>query len=125
MPKAPTLEPRLRFPHDGPDAFGPGKAELLRQIDATGSIRTAADRMAMSYNRAWVLVRTMNTLFRTPSSPSFAAEPRAVAHSSPPPATRFCSATTGCRPAALPPPAGTGSRSGACSGRKSETLRHI
>lgn len=66
MPKAPTLEPRLRFPHDGPDAFGPGKAELLRQIAATGSIRTAADRMAMSYNRAWILVRTMNTLFLSP-----------------------------------------------------------
>ena len=39
---APRLQPRLRFPHAGPDAFGPGKAELLRHIAATGSIRTAA-----------------------------------------------------------------------------------
>ena len=29
---APELQPRLRFPHAGPDAFGPGKAELLRLV---------------------------------------------------------------------------------------------
>lgn len=32
---APTLEPLLRFPHSGPGAFSPGKAELLRRIAAT------------------------------------------------------------------------------------------
>ena len=63
---APRLEPRLRFPHAGPDAFGPGKAELLRHIAATGSIRTAAAELGMSYNRAWQLVAAMNALFRTP-----------------------------------------------------------
>ena len=63
---APRLEPRLRFPHAGPDAFGPGKAELLRHIAATGSIRTAAAELGMSYNRAWQLVTAMNALFRTP-----------------------------------------------------------
>jgi molybdate transport system regulatory protein len=67
MPKrAPELQPRLRFPHAGPDAFGPGKAELLRHIAATGSIRTAARELGMSYNRAWQLVATMNDLFRAP-----------------------------------------------------------
>jgi molybdate transport system regulatory protein len=67
MPRsAPELQPRLRFPDDGPDAFGPGKAELLRHIAATGSIRTAAAEMDMSYDRAWKLVRAMNRLFRTP-----------------------------------------------------------
>lgn len=68
MPAAPRhhLQPRLRFPHDGPDAFGPGKAELLRHIAAAGSIRTAAGRMDMSYNRAWTLVKAMNRLFRAP-----------------------------------------------------------
>lgn len=36
MPRpAPALEPRLRFPHAGPGAFSPGKAELLRRIAAT------------------------------------------------------------------------------------------
>lgn len=67
MPRsAPILQPRLRFPDASPSAFGPGKAELLRHIAATGSIRTAAGELAMSYNRAWLLVRTMNTLFRDP-----------------------------------------------------------
>lgn len=67
MPRRePELQPRLRFPHTGPDAFGPGKAELLRHIAATGSIRTAASELGMSYNRAWQLVSAMNELFRLP-----------------------------------------------------------
>ena len=67
MPRpAPQLQPRLRFPHDGPDAFGPGKADLLRHIAATGSIRTAAAELGMSYNRAWQLVTAMNGLFHEP-----------------------------------------------------------
>ena len=67
MPRpAPQLQPRLRFPHAGANAFGPGKAELLRHIAATGSIRTAASELGMSYNRAWQLVTAMNELFREP-----------------------------------------------------------
>ncbi len=67
MPRAvPELQPRLRFPHSGADAFGPGKAELLRHIAATGSIRTAATELGMSYNRAWQLVSAMNGLFSEP-----------------------------------------------------------
>jgi molybdate transport system regulatory protein len=67
MPRpAPELQPRLRFPSATSDAFGPGKAELLRHIAATGSIRTAAAELGMSYDRAWNLVRAMNQLFRSP-----------------------------------------------------------
>ena len=67
MPRStPELQPRLRFPDAGADAFGPGKAELLRHIAATGSIRTAATEMGLSYDRAWKLVRAMNGLFREP-----------------------------------------------------------
>lgn len=67
MPRtAPQLQPRLRFPHAGANAFGPGKADLLRHIAATGSIRTAAGELGMSYNRAWQLVTAMNDLFRAP-----------------------------------------------------------
>jgi molybdate transport system regulatory protein len=47
-------------------ALGPGKAELLRHISETGSISEAARRMDMSYNRAWLLVRTMNRCFKEP-----------------------------------------------------------
>lgn len=57
---------RLRFPHPGRGAFGPGKAELLEYIAATGSLRTAATEMAMSYQRAWTLVREMNGIFHGP-----------------------------------------------------------
>jgi molybdate transport system regulatory protein len=47
-------------------ALGPGKAELLGHIAETGSISEAARRMEMSYNRAWLLVRTMNRCFKKP-----------------------------------------------------------
>jgi|SRR3569833_2245066 len=47
-------------------ALGPGKAELLGHIADTGSISEAARRMDMSYNRAWLLVRTMNGCFKEP-----------------------------------------------------------
>ena len=51
----------------GPDvAIGPGKADLLDAIKATGSIAAAGRRMGMSYRRAWFLVDTMNACFRTP-----------------------------------------------------------
>ena len=47
-------------------ALGPGKVDLLALIGDTGSIREAAERMGMSYMRAWTLVRTMNACFREP-----------------------------------------------------------
>jgi len=62
----PTLVPRLRVVQAGKPPFGPGKAELLEYIAATGSIRTAAHEMGMSYPRAWGLVREMNDLFTGP-----------------------------------------------------------
>ncbi|MGZ8335068.1 MAG: winged helix-turn-helix domain-containing protein [Allosphingosinicella sp.] len=46
--------------------MGPGKAELLRQITAQGSISAAARAMGMSYRRAWLLVDAMNRCFRRP-----------------------------------------------------------
>lgn len=64
--RLPELEPRLRFPSSTRRAFGPGKADLLRHIVATGSIAQSAAQMKMSYNRAWLLVRDMNRLFREP-----------------------------------------------------------
>ncbi len=47
-------------------AMGPGKAELLEGIAATGSIAAAGRRMGMSYKRAWGLVEAMNAMFATP-----------------------------------------------------------
>ncbi len=62
----PALVPRLRIVQAGKPPFGPGKAELLEYIAATGSIRTAAQETGMSYPRAWGLVREMNALFTGP-----------------------------------------------------------
>jgi len=51
----------------GPEiAIGPGKADLLDAIAATGSISESARRLGMSYRRAWLLVDTMNRCFREP-----------------------------------------------------------
>jgi molybdate transport system regulatory protein len=47
-------------------AIGPGKADLLESIAASGSISESARRLGMSYRRAWLLVDTMNRCFREP-----------------------------------------------------------
>ncbi|WP_374296936.1 winged helix-turn-helix domain-containing protein [Acinetobacter sp.] len=57
---------KLRIYNDDEIAFGPGKAELLQAIHATGSISKAAKQMNMSYRRAWQLVDTMNRNFISP-----------------------------------------------------------
>src|SRR5215467_8462416 len=46
--------------------LGPGKADLLDGIKATGSISAAGRRMRMSYKRAWQLVDELNQLFDVP-----------------------------------------------------------
>lgn len=68
MSKATFPSPRLRLRllFDGGLMLGPGKAELLERIAATGSISAAGRDMGMSYKRAWMLVEAMNTAFRTP-----------------------------------------------------------
>ncbi|OBS08617.1 winged helix-turn-helix domain-containing protein [Acidihalobacter prosperus] len=61
-----TQGPRVRILLGSVIALGPGKADLLEAIEATGSISAAARRMSMSYRRAWVLMDTMNRSFRAP-----------------------------------------------------------
>jgi molybdate transport system regulatory protein len=51
---------------DPENRIGPGKFELLRQIEQTGSISAAGRAMNMSYRRAWLLVDAMNRTFHTP-----------------------------------------------------------
>jgi molybdate transport system regulatory protein len=46
--------------------FGPGKVKILESIQQGGSISRAARDMKMSYRSAWLLVDSMNSLFRTP-----------------------------------------------------------
>lgn len=47
-------------------AMGPGKANLLAAVEATGSISAAARQMGMSYRRAWMLIADMNACFVQP-----------------------------------------------------------
>lgn len=58
--------PQVRIVFRKAIAMGPGKADLLRLIERTGSISAAAREMGMSYRRAWLLVDTMNQCFRSP-----------------------------------------------------------
>ena len=60
------LLPRLRVACGDEVPIGPGNANLLEWVAKTGSIREAAERMDMSYMRAWKLIQTMNACFREP-----------------------------------------------------------
>jgi molybdate transport system regulatory protein len=60
------IRSRLRVVAGKNIAFGPGKAKLLEAVDQTGSITGAADKLGMSYMRAWTLIRTMNRCFCEP-----------------------------------------------------------
>ena len=66
MALATVLKPRLRLVRGTTIVLGPGKADLLEAVRETGSLRQAAAGLGMSYMRAWTLVKTMNTAFRTP-----------------------------------------------------------
>ncbi len=57
---------RLRITLGAGNWLGPGKADLLAGIAATGSISAAGRRMGMSYKRAWGLVEVLNTMFAFP-----------------------------------------------------------
>ena len=57
---------RLKIVLGSETAIGPGKADLLHHIAATGSIGAAGRSMAMSYRRAWLLVNEMNRMFKAP-----------------------------------------------------------
>lgn len=54
----PTVRFRIQFSRDF--AVGPGKIDLLEQIDRSGSLSQAARELKMSYRRAWLLVDSLN-----------------------------------------------------------------
>jgi molybdate transport system regulatory protein len=61
-----AARPQIRIMFRKAIAMGPGKADLLRAIEQSGSISAAARELGMSYRRAWLLVDTMNQCFRSP-----------------------------------------------------------
>lgn len=56
----------LRVDFDTGSAIGPGKIRLLEHLRDTGSISAAGRAMDMSYRRAWLLIDTLNHVFREP-----------------------------------------------------------
>lgn len=56
---------RLRIVLKG-GRLGPGKVDLMEQIDELGSISAAGRALGMSYRRAWDLVQETNALFERP-----------------------------------------------------------
>jgi len=47
-------------------SIGPGKVDLLGQIDKTHSIAAAARLLKMPYKRAWLLIDSLNQGFGSP-----------------------------------------------------------
>jgi len=64
--KRKMLLPRMRVMRGKEIALGPGKVELLKHIQSSGSILRAAKAMNMSYMRAWKLLKTMESCFKMP-----------------------------------------------------------
>ena len=62
----PKAELWIKLSLPGVGQVGPGKMELLRQIDDKESIAAAARAMNMSYRRAWLLIEDVNRLFDEP-----------------------------------------------------------
>jgi molybdate transport system regulatory protein len=57
---------KLRIDFRPKGAVGPGKIALLEAVARDGSISAAARSLDMSYRRAWLLIDSMNALFRHP-----------------------------------------------------------
>lgn len=66
MEPTPRKIVRIGVPRGSGYAMGPGKADLLEAIHATGSISAAGRNLGMSYRRAWLLVDEMNRAFKGP-----------------------------------------------------------
>ena len=64
-PKHAKTGARLRVVLGPGIALGPGKADLLEAIAATGSISAAGRQLKMSYRRAWLLVEELNGSFQS------------------------------------------------------------
>lgn len=61
-----TLRGKVWIEYEGERCFGPGRAELLQQIAATGSINKAAKAMNMSYKKAWEMISILNEQLSEP-----------------------------------------------------------
>ncbi|MGH8209558.1 MAG: winged helix-turn-helix domain-containing protein [Steroidobacteraceae bacterium] len=54
---------RFRVDFTAGCSLGPGKVDLLENIQRTGSLRQAAQALGMSYRRGWLLLDGVNRSF--------------------------------------------------------------
>jgi molybdate transport system regulatory protein len=69
MPRArrhPQLKAKVWVEIGGKNALTDAGADLLEQIDATGSLSEAARQLRFSYRRAWMLLDAMNKHWELP-----------------------------------------------------------
>lgn len=61
--------PRLKIQIDFPGGarLGPGKIALLEAIDSEGSLSRAAEKLTISYRRAWLFMQQINEAFDQPA----------------------------------------------------------
>jgi ModE molybdate transport repressor domain len=64
--KSVEVQGRVWLRTNGKSLLGKGRLELLRHIEATGSISKAAKAMKMSYKSAWDAVDAMNNAMGMP-----------------------------------------------------------
>jgi len=57
---------RIRLRFEGSHSLGPGKIQLLEEVQRCGSISGAARALGMAYRHAWVLLDAMNQCFEEP-----------------------------------------------------------
>ncbi|MFN5416699.1 MAG: winged helix-turn-helix domain-containing protein [Flavobacteriia bacterium] len=60
------IECRIWINSNNESFLGKGRINLLKNIDQFGSISKAAKEMGMSYKKAWNLVKSMNSNFKSP-----------------------------------------------------------
>jgi molybdate transport system regulatory protein len=61
-----SLKATLRIVGEEEPVFGPGRLQLLENIEKTGSINQAAKIMGMSYKKAWKMISSMNEQAKNP-----------------------------------------------------------
>lgn len=66
MTDQPLLKLKMQIYRGEEIAMGPGKADLLEAIIASGSISAAGRALGMSYRRSWMLVDAMNRCWSEP-----------------------------------------------------------
>jgi molybdate transport system regulatory protein len=56
----------IRVDFENGASLGPGKIRLLEEVGKTGSIRSAAEAVGMSFRQAWLLLKAIEEMFEQP-----------------------------------------------------------